>query len=111
MCGTENQSLPMAQSAAGCSCCSPQPGGNAELPDAREPGRSTTTEFLVEGMTCGHCSSGVSSELSRIAGVNDVRVSLVPGGASKVTVFGSGPVSRDAARAAVREAGYELAGN
>lgn len=107
MCGTENQGLPLAQSTAGCSCCSPQPGGNAQLPDAREPGGFTTAEFLVEGMTCGHCGSGVHEEPSRIAGNNDVRVSLVPGGASKVTVFGSGSVSREA----VREAGYEPAGN
>ena len=33
---------------------------------------STTTTFGVDGMTCGHCVSAVTSELSALPGVHDV---------------------------------------
>ena len=33
---------------------------------------TTTTTFGVDGMTCGHCVSAVTSELSALPGVADV---------------------------------------
>ncbi len=68
-----------------------------------------TTEFLVTGMTCGHCVSSVNDEVSAVAGVDAVEVVLKKGGASRVTVTSAAPVDADAVRAAVEEAGYQLA--
>lgn len=67
------------------------------------------TEFLVTGMTCGHCVSSVSEEVGAVAGVDAVEVVLKKGGASRVTVTSAAPVDADAVRAAVEEAGYQLA--
>jgi copper chaperone len=70
----------------------------------------TTTSYMVSGMTCGHCVSAVSGEISQLPGVRDVTIELVPGGASSVTVTSEMPLSEDAVREAVDEAGYELTG-
>ena len=61
----------------------------------------------VTGMTCGHCVSSVTEELTRIDGVQTVAVDLPTG---KVTITSTTPVSLDDVRTAVAEAGYELAG-
>jgi len=66
----------------------------------------TTTTYQVTGMTCGHCVSAVSGELSSISGVRDVQVDL---GSGAVTVTSDAPLPVDAVRAAVDEAGYVLA--
>ncbi|GGU26902.1 heavy-metal-associated domain-containing protein [Lentzea flava] len=63
--------------------------------------------FTVKGMTCGHCVSSVTEEVSQISGVRQVDVDLPTG---KVTITSDEPVAEDAVRAAVSEAGYELAG-
>lgn len=65
----------------------------------------STATYTVSGMTCGHCVSSVTEEISEIAGVTDVAVDL-PTGA--VTVTSDGELSADAVRAAVQEAGYEV---
>lgn len=69
---------------------------------------STTTAFTVTGMTCGHCVSAVTEELSAIDGVEQVDVDLVAGGDSPVTVTASRPVDRESIVAAVDEAGYRV---
>ncbi|MFD7075349.1 heavy-metal-associated domain-containing protein [Nocardioides sp. NPDC059952] len=66
----------------------------------------STQNFTVVGMTCGHCVSSVTEEVTEIAGVSNVDVDLASG---NVTVTASEPVSDDAIRAAVEEAGYSLA--
>ncbi|GIJ08151.1 heavy-metal-associated domain-containing protein [Micromonospora andamanensis] len=63
--------------------------------------------YQVQGMTCGHCVNAVSTEIGAIEGVTDVQVDLAAG---RVTVTSEKPLSEDAVRAAVDEAGYELAG-
>ena len=63
--------------------------------------------YTVVGMTCGHCVASVTEEISEIDGVTDVAVDL-PTGA--VTVTSTEPVLDEDIRAAVEEAGYELAG-
>ncbi len=73
------------------------------------PAASGGTEYLVTGMTCGHCVSSVKEEVGAIAGVDAVEVVLKKGGASRVTVHADGPLDADAVRAAVEEAGYQLA--
>lgn len=65
-----------------------------------------TATYDVAGMTCGHCVSAVTSELSAIEGVTDVSVDLETG---RATVTSEVPVDRAAVAAAVEEAGYELA--
>jgi copper chaperone len=70
----------------------------------------TSAEFRVSGMTCEHCARAVSEELNGLDGVSDVAVELVPGGISTVTVTSARPLSGDAVRAALDEAGdYQLA--
>ncbi|HET8681678.1 MAG TPA: heavy-metal-associated domain-containing protein [Micromonosporaceae bacterium] len=67
---------------------------------------SVQTTYTVSGMTCGHCVQAVTGELTKLPGVRDVAVDL-PTGA--VTVTSDGPLPVDDVRAAVDEAGYELA--
>jgi copper chaperone CopZ len=68
-----------------------------------------TTSYTVTGMTCGHCVAAVEEELTRLPGVRSVGIDLVAGGASTVTVDSDAPLDEAAVRAAVDEAGYELA--
>jgi len=65
----------------------------------------STTTYTVAGMTCGHCVNAVSEEVGAIPGVREVDVDLAAG---RLTVVSTDPVSSDAVRAAVEEAGYEL---
>jgi copper chaperone CopZ len=67
---------------------------------------TTTATFAVEGMSCEHCVRAVTEEMARLPGVQRVAVDL-PTGA--VTVTSDGPLEPAAVRAAVDEAGYELA--
>lgn len=69
----------------------------------------TTATFPVTGMTCEHCVRAVREEVGALDGVRDVRVDLVPGKTSRVTVDSDAPLTPDAVRAAVDEAGYEVA--
>lgn len=69
----------------------------------------TITIFQVTGMTCDHCVASVKNEVGRLAGVSEVGVVLVPGGASSVTVTSAGTLDMDELAAAIDEAGYELA--
>ena len=83
------------------SCCTTDAGVAATA-----SGVSQT--FAVEGMTCGHCVSSVTEEISGLAGVESVDVQLVAGGRSSVTVASDAPLRLDDVRAAVSEAGYSL---
>jgi copper chaperone len=65
-----------------------------------------TTTYTVTGMTCAHCVNSVSDEIGRLAGVDDVQVDLASG---LVTVTSGQPLDDEAVRAAVDEAGYEMA--
>ena len=63
----------------------------------------TTTEFQVTGMTCSHCEHAVSSEVSQIAGVDNVEVSAATG---RLVITSSEPVADEQVLAVVDEAGY-----
>jgi copper chaperone CopZ len=67
---------------------------------------AVTSTYTVSGMTCEHCVKAVTSELSALDGVPDVPVDL---GSGAVTVTSAAPLADEAVRAAVDEAGYELA--
>ena len=62
-----------------------------------------TTTYTVDGMTCGHCVTAITGEVSKVPGVKDVQVDL---DTKSVTVDGDADDS--AVRAAIDEAGYEV---
>ncbi len=68
-----------------------------------------TTTYPVTGMTCGHCVSAVTEELSALDGVTDVSVELVTSGTSNVTVTSFVPLDPALVAEAIDEAGYALA--
>jgi copper chaperone CopZ len=71
---------------------------------------TTTSSYSVTGMTCGHCAAAVTSELQALDGVTDVRVDLVPDGASTVTVTSASTLRATVVAEALDEAGdYQLA--
>ena len=67
---------------------------------------SQTSTYTVTGMTCGHCVASVTEEVQEIPGVEHVDVVLETGA---VTVTSAEPVDDAAVKAAVEEAGYQLA--
>ena len=67
----------------------------------------STASYTVVGMTCGHCVNSVTEEVSQVPGVTEVNVDLASGG---LTVTSEGNVDDAAVRAAVEEAGYQVAG-
>jgi copper chaperone CopZ len=61
-------------------------------------------------MTCGHCARAVTSEIENLDGVRAVTVALVPGGESAITVTSDTPLTSQALKTALCEAGdYHLA--
>lgn len=72
-----------------------------------ETDTQTTTVYRVTGMTCGHCEGAVTTELSALPGVKSVKAVAATG---EVTVTSAAPLADEDVRAAVDEAGYELAG-
>lgn len=66
----------------------------------------STSTYTVVGMTCDHCVAAVTEEVGAVPGVREVDVDLATGG---LTVHGDSPLDDAAVRAAVEEAGYELA--
>ena len=64
-----------------------------------------TRDYIVDGMTCVHCVLSVHEEVSEVPGVSAVDVDLASG---RLTVAGEG-ISDEAVRAAVADAGYEVA--
>jgi copper chaperone CopZ len=65
---------------------------------------TTTNEFQVTGMSCGHCEAAVRGEVTKLAGVQQVQVSAASG---RLTVISDAVLADDAVIAAVDEAGYE----
>ncbi|MFI7495647.1 heavy-metal-associated domain-containing protein [Kocuria sp. M4R2S49] len=100
-------SLPMVST--GCACCAPAPASEQTVPvaAAAEPSAGAAASYPVEGMTCGHCARSVTEEVTALEGVDEVRIDLVAGGTSTVTVHGT--AAPEAVRAAVEAAGYTAA--
>lgn len=61
--------------------------------------------YTVTGMTCNHCVLSVREEVEEVPGVTAVDVDLATG---RLAVAGT-DVDDEAVRAAVAEAGYEVA--
>lgn len=67
-----------------------------------------TTTISIDGMTCGHCVSSVTEEISAIDGVTAVEVDLVAGGVSTARVDSTAPLHEATLSEAVAEAGYTV---
>ena len=65
---------------------------------------TSTKEYTVQGMTCGHGESSVKEEVGEIAGVSMVEASSKTG---TVSVSGEGFTDEQVV-AAVKEAGYTV---
>ncbi len=59
--------------------------------------------YVVEGMTCAHCTAAVEEEVGALAGVTSVSADLASG-----ALVVEGEADEAAVRAAVDEAGYVL---
>jgi len=64
----------------------------------------TTEQFIVPGVSCQHCVSAVTREVSALSGVKQVQVDL---DTKLVTVEHGAEVASEAIVAAIQEAGYE----
>ena len=64
----------------------------------------TTRTYSVPGISCGHCKSAIEGELAPLDGVESALVDI---DAKTVTVVGE--ITEADVRAAVDEAGYEVA--
>jgi len=97
-----------AAAASSCSCCAtPTAEAATEPKETAMSENLITSVYTVSGMTCGHCVKSVTEEVSEIAGVQKVDVELATG---KVTVTSDVPLTVEAVKAAVDEAGYALVG-
>ena len=67
---------------------------------------SISVDVQVVGMTCGHCVSAVTEEVSGVVGVTRVDVDLAAG---RVTITSESGFDLDQVEAAIAEAGYSLA--
>jgi copper chaperone CopZ len=65
----------------------------------------TTTTYDVPGISCGHCKAAIEGEVATVAGVDSVQVDV-----DARTVRVEGGADDTAVRAAIEEAGYEVAG-
>ena len=70
-----------------------------------------TTTVNVSGMTCGHCVSSVTEELTELKGVENVSVDLNAGGISEVTITSTLTLDPAEIGEAIAEAGYLMVAN
>ena len=66
----------------------------------------TELSYAVPGVSCDHCRQAISTEVGRVAGVDTVDVDLE----RKVVVVRGDAFADDEVRAAIDEAGYDVAG-
>ena len=64
---------------------------------------TTTNEYQVTGMTCGHCEMSVREEVDELSGVTDIQVSAQTG---RLVVTSEEPLDDAQVLTAVEEAGY-----
>jgi copper chaperone CopZ len=63
--------------------------------------------YTVSGMSCGHCESAITKEVTSLPGVTSVTAVAKTG---LLTIASEQPLDDAAVRAAVDEAGYEFVG-
>lgn len=64
----------------------------------------STRTYSVPGISCNHCKSAIEDEVRRVAGVDNVLVDI-----DARTVAVEGPAADADVRAAIDEAGYDVA--
>jgi len=64
---------------------------------------TTTNEYQVTGMTCGHCEMSVREEVGELSGVTDIQVSAQTG---RLVVTSEEPLDDAQVLTAVEDAGY-----
>jgi len=67
---------------------------------------TTTAEFQVTGMSCGHCENAIRQEVGALSGVEGIDVSSATG---RLVVTSTAPLPDEEVIAAVDEAGYSAA--
>ena len=65
----------------------------------------TTRTYAVPGISCGHCKAAIEAAVGEVSGVEAVDVDV-----DAKTVRVEGDATDDAIRAAIDEAGYDVAG-
>ena len=68
----------------------------------------TEKTYVVPDVSCEHCVSAITSELTKIGGIQDVQVDIPT---KVVTVRHDGSVTDEQVVAGLDEAGYEVAAN
>jgi copper chaperone len=63
-----------------------------------------TRTYSVPAMTCGHCKSSIEGEVNKLGGIVSVTVDL-----DAKTVQVAGDTTDEAIRAAIDEAGFDIA--
>ena len=62
----------------------------------------TTSEYLVSGMSCGHCEAAILGEVNQIPGVRGVDMSA---GTGRMVITSSAPIDEEEAAAGTEGAG------
>ena len=70
----------------------------------REEPQTMQSTYSVPGVSCGHCRTAISEEVTKVTGVTSVDVDL---SAKRVTVGGA--FDDASVRAAIDDAGYDIA--
>ncbi|GAB3930275.1 hypothetical protein GCM10029976_031700 [Kribbella albertanoniae] len=83
-----------------CNC------GTVDIEAAPPSVHDTAATYNVVGMTCGGCAGRVSTSIGKLDGVTSVDVDVATG---TVAVHSSTPLADDQVRAAIEDAGYQLA--
>lgn len=99
------------ESSCGCGGCGCGSSSNEGLTITSRPTKETMSNNItlkIDGMTCGHCVSSVTEELTAVPGVSNVEVFLSAGGTSTATLTVNAPLENAVLEAAVTEAGYTL---
>lgn len=85
----------------------PMPISNIDSKEEKGENKMKTTTIMIEGMSCGHCTSRVEKALRQVNGVDSVKVSLD----DKNAVVSAGEnVTANALKDAVVNAGYDVVG-
>ena len=61
--------------------------------------------YSVPAISCGHCKAAIEGEVAKLDGITSVEVVI-----DEKTVHVDGDATDDAIRAAIDEAGYDVAG-
>ncbi len=101
-----NNDLGLTEANGTCDCGHDHAHGSAEAEASSAD--LVRTHLAVDGMTCGHCVTSVTEELSTLNGVESVAVRLNAGGTSEVMVTSAFELDPAAIQAAIDEAGYSL---